>query len=132
MFLSLCIVGFGSRFEIQSSIQSAMNHGGKRSGAGRKPGARAVVTRSKAEAVLATVNEEKIWQRLLRSRNHRIVLDSLKYLTDRRDGKAVQSMELSGPEGGPMELWKLTDEQLEERIRELEARRKKDQNELQT
>jgi hypothetical protein len=109
-----------------------MNHGGKRSGAGRKPGARAVVTRSKAEAVLATVNEEKIWQRLLRSRNHRIVLDSLKYLTDRRDGKAVQSMELSGPEGGPMELWKLTDEQLEERIRELEARRKKDQNELQT
>jgi len=98
-----------------------MNRGGKRTGAGRKPGARALVTRCKAEAVLATVNEEKIWQRLMRSRNDRIVLDSLKYLTDRRDGKAVQAMEVSGPEGGPMELWKMTDEQLEERRKELEA-----------
>ena len=70
---------------------------------------------------MATVNEEKIWQRLMRSRNDRIVLDSLKYLTDRRDGKAVQAMEVSGPEGGPMELWKMTDEQLEERRKELEA-----------
>jgi hypothetical protein len=48
--------------------------------------------RSKGEAILATVNEERIWQRLLRSRNDRIVLDTLKYLTDRRDGKPVQAV----------------------------------------
>src|ERR1700682_6255416 len=69
-----------------------MNHGGARSAAGRKPGARALVTRSKGEAILETVNEERIWQRLLRSRNDRIVLDTLKYLTDRRDGKPVQAV----------------------------------------
>ena len=71
-----------------------MTHGGKRARAGRRPGARALVTRSKAEAILATVNEEAIWQRLLRSPNARIVLDAMKYLTDRRDGKAVQAVEL--------------------------------------
>jgi hypothetical protein len=71
-----------------------MNHGGDRAGAGRKPGSRALVMRSKAEAILATVNEEKIWQRLLRCRNERIVLDAMKYLTDRRDGKATQAVDL--------------------------------------
>lgn len=43
--------------------------------------------RSKAEAILATVNEEKIWRRLLRCRNDRIVLYAMKYLTDRRDAR---------------------------------------------
>ena len=98
-----------------------MNHGGKRPGAGRKAGARALVTRSRSENVLATVNEEDIWQRLLRNRNARIVLDTLKYLTDRRDGKAVRAFEVSGPDGGPMDLWKMTDEQLDQRIKELQA-----------
>src|SRR5579872_4280870 len=96
--VSNLVYSLGCWFEIQSSFQNSMNHGGKRAGAGRKLGARALVTRSKAEAVLETVNEEKIWQRLLRSRNHRIVLDSLKYLTDRRDGRAVQAMEVSSPD----------------------------------
>lgn len=78
-----------------------MTHGGKRTGAGRKPGARAFVMRSKAEAILATVNEEVIWQRLLRCRNARIVLDAMKYLTDRRDGKPVQAVGLDvGPCAG--------------------------------
>jgi len=56
------------------------------------------MTRSMAEGVLATINEEKIWQRLTRSRNDRIVLDTMKYLTDRRDGKPVQAFnaQLSG------------------------------------
>jgi hypothetical protein len=120
LFLTLCIV-LGVWFEIQSSIQNAMNHGGKRPGAGRKAGARALVTRSRSENVLATVNEEDIWQRLLRNRNARIVLDTLKYLTDRRDGKAVRAFEVSGPDGGPMDLWKMTDEQLDQRIKELQA-----------
>jgi hypothetical protein len=51
-----------------------------------------LVTRSKGEAILEAVNEERIWQRLLRSSNDRIVLDTLKYLTDRRDGKPVQAV----------------------------------------
>jgi hypothetical protein len=88
-----------------------MNHGGKRAGAGRKPGARALVTRCKAEAVLATVNEEKIWRRLMRSRNHRIVLDSMKYLTDRRDGKPVQAV--SATLGGGLDIM----QQVVERMR---------------
>src|SRR2546428_4165058 len=102
-----------------------MTHSGKRTGADRKPGARALVMRPKAEGILATVNEEKIWQRLMRSRNHRIVLDTMKYLTDRRDGKAVQAMEVSGPEGGPLAIGNMTDEQLDERITELLAEWKK-------
>jgi hypothetical protein len=69
-----------------------MTHGGKRAGAGRKPGARSLVTRTKAEGILEAVNEERVWQRLLRSPNDRIVLDAMKYLTDRRDGKPVQAI----------------------------------------
>ena|SRR5437879_6545983 len=79
-----------------------MNHGGQRIGAGREPGARALVTRSKGEAILATVNEEQIWRRLLRSRNARIVLDAMKYLTDRRDGRPVQA--LSAEIGGRLDI----------------------------
>ena len=79
-----------------------MNHGGQRIGAGRKPGARAMVTRGKAEGILGTVKEEQIWRRLLRSRNDRIVLDTMKYLTDRRDGKPVQA--LSAEIGGGLDI----------------------------
>ncbi len=88
-----------------------MTHGGKRTRAGRKPGARALVTRSKAEGVLATVDEEKIWQRLLRSHNSRIVLDAMKYLTDRRDGKAVQA--INADISGGVNIW---DEELLARL----------------
>jgi hypothetical protein len=82
----------GGELEFQSSFQGVMTHGGQRAGAGRRRGARALVMRSKAEEILSTVNEEAIWQRLLRSRNARIVLDAMKYLTDRRDGKPVQAI----------------------------------------
>jgi hypothetical protein len=73
-----------------------MTHGGRRPGAGRKPGARALVTRTKAEGVLATVDEATLWQRLLHSRNERILFEALKYLTDRRDGKPIQSTQVEG------------------------------------
>src|SRR4051812_35468913 len=69
-----------------------MGRGGKRPGAGRKRGARALVTRSQAEGVLTTVNEGQIWRKLLHSENERIVFESMKYLTDRRDGKPIQSI----------------------------------------
>lgn len=42
-------------------------------------------------------------------------------IADRAEGKARQAMELSGPEGGPMDLWNMTDEQLEQRHKELLA-----------
>jgi len=61
-----------------------------------------MVTRGKAEGILGTVKEEQIWRRLLRSRNDRIVLDTMKYLTDRRDGKPVQA--LSAEIGGGLDI----------------------------
>src|SRR5664279_447519 len=70
--------------------------GGKRGGAGRKPSkvveARKVIAASGNGQVLATVNENKIWRGLINCRDPRIKLDAMKYLTDRRDGKATQSL----------------------------------------
>ena len=69
--------------------------GGKRVGAGRKPSrvveARKVIAASGNGQVLATVDENKIWRGVINCRDPRIKLDAMKYLTDRRDGKAAQS-----------------------------------------
>ena len=46
-------------------------------------------------------------------------------IADRAEGKARQAMEVSGPEGGPVEIGNMTDEQLDERITELLAEWKK-------
>lgn len=45
-----------------------------------------------AEEILGSVDEMALWGALLSSRDERIRLDSLKFLTDRRDGKAPQSV----------------------------------------
>ena len=42
-------------------------------------------------------------------------------IADRAEGKARQAMEVSGPEGGPLDLQFMTDEELDTRIRELMA-----------
>jgi hypothetical protein len=46
-------------------------------------------------------------------------------IADRAEGKARQAMEVSGPEGGRLEIENMTDAQLDERIRELLAKWKK-------
>jgi hypothetical protein len=43
---------------------------------------------------------------LAASDDERIVLDTLKYLTDRAYGKAPQALEVGGKDGGPIEMVK--------------------------
>lgn len=47
-------------------------------------------------------------------------------IADRAEGKARQAMEVSGPEGESLDLWEMTDEQLEARVAELVAEWNKD------
>ncbi len=69
--------------------------GGARPGAGR-PTVRP--KRAEAAAILGSVDEAACWRRLLHSDDDRIALDALKYLTDRRDGKAAQAVSLTASE----------------------------------
>jgi hypothetical protein len=72
--------------------------GGKRPGAGRKPdylkrlGIKAIT----AAEILAHHNEPELWQGLLNNKSADIRLRTLQYLTDRRDGKAKQAVDVSG------------------------------------
>jgi hypothetical protein len=47
--------------------------------------------------------------------------EAAREIADRLEGKARQAVEVSGPEGGPLDLQFMTDEQLDARIRELMA-----------
>lgn len=93
-----------------------MPRGGRRTGAGRKPGAINRITAIKqaafeireikgikgeaarqavtAAVVLGMVDEAAKWLKLLESRDERIVLAAMQYLTDRSDGKARQSVDV--------------------------------------
>jgi len=80
--------------EPQSTLPKG--RGGKRPGAGRKPnylkrlGIKAVT----AAEILAHVDEVELWLGLLQDKNYK--LQALQYLTDRRDGKAKQAVQVSG------------------------------------
>ncbi len=69
-----------------------MNHGGARPGAGRKPKPTVVLRRTMAAEILSAVDEIAVWKEPIESFDHRVRLDALKYLTDRRDGKAPQAV----------------------------------------
>jgi hypothetical protein len=69
-----------------------MGRGGSRSGAGRKPKALVPLRKAMAEEILSSVDEIVLWGELLSCDDPRIRLDTLKYLTDRRDGKAPQTV----------------------------------------
>jgi len=45
--------------------------------------------------ILASVDKGRLWAKHLSSEDSRIALDALKYLTDRRDGKAPQAIEVN-------------------------------------
>ena len=51
-----------------------------------------MLRKARAGEILGAVNETGLWIELLRSDDHRIRLDALKYLTDRRDCKAPQAV----------------------------------------
>jgi|SRR5882724_2238162 len=99
--------------------------GGKRVGAGRKPGTtKKAVRRYSAEDILGAVDEIKEWTPLLQSENEKIKLTALIYLTDRRDGKARQPS--TGSDGGTtqyelFDLSKLSAEQLTDLERLVES-----------
>jgi hypothetical protein len=72
--------------------------GGKRPGAGRKPNylKRLGIKAITAAEILAHVNELEMWQGLLHHSKPQIRLQTLQYLTDRRDGKPKQAVEVAG------------------------------------
>lgn len=72
-----------------------MAHGGKRPNAGRKAKAKAdlpTVNKTVAAEILAKADEVEAWLELLNAPDLRLRFDVRKYLTDKRDGKAVQTI----------------------------------------
>jgi len=76
--------------------------GGKRAGAGRRPRdadrwirARGLSPATAAE-LLERADERRIWYRLLHSDDEGIVLRAITYLTDRRDGRPAQQINVMG------------------------------------
>src|SRR5215471_16268519 len=86
----------GSREQPQSQHSG---WGGKRAGAGRRPGDRWFKARGLKPAtvteILERADERRIWHRLLNSRDEAIVLRAVTYLTDRRDGRAAQQINVT-------------------------------------
>lgn len=82
--------------------------GGKRPGAGRKPstikGIMKKLPAESAELILAEIKAQSKWVALANSEDERIVLDTMKYLTDRAYGKASQSLEHTGKNGEELTL----------------------------
>lgn len=72
--------------------------GGKRLGAGRKPNyfKRLAVKPITAAEILARYDEPKVWDYFLKHPDPRIALQARQYLTDRRDCKAKQAVDVSG------------------------------------
>jgi hypothetical protein len=72
--------------------------GGKRVGAGRKPNylKRLGIKAITAAEILAHHDEPELWKGLLTHKSPDVRLRTLQYLTDRRDGKAKQAVEVSG------------------------------------
>jgi hypothetical protein len=75
------------------------DRGGKRPGAGRKPstikGIAKILPKESAEILLAEINAHLKWVSLANSGDERIVLETLKYLSDRAYGKPRQAIEAS-------------------------------------
>jgi hypothetical protein len=85
---------------------SKPSRGGHRPGAGRKPstisGIVKKLPKDSAELILSEIKANKKWIELANSEDEYVVLGVLKYLTDRAYGKAKQSIEASGKDGGPI------------------------------
>jgi len=100
-----------------------MASGGKRPGAGRKPGSVNKITALKnaepeikeikgeaarravtAAAVLGCIDEMAMWLKLLKDKDPGVRMKALCYLTDQRDGKAEQKIEAAGSGDGPIKF----------------------------
>jgi hypothetical protein len=80
------------------AIKERKGRGGRRPGAGRKPDylKRLGITPMKAAEILAHHDEPKLWTGLLNSKSEEARFRALSYLTDRRDGKPKQQVDVSG------------------------------------
>ena len=85
-----------------------MGKGGKREGAGRKPKIAKVLAETIAKNLFDELGgESKAWNSLAqeaRENDLRLTFDILKYWTDRKYGKPMQSVEASGKDGGPIQV----------------------------
>jgi hypothetical protein len=77
-----------------------MARGGARLGAGRKPHSLSlVVERSTAASILAKINDAKAWMECYKLAKEegdvRGMVEILKYLTDRRDGRPAQQINVT-------------------------------------
>lgn len=86
---------------VESREQQHSGWGGKRAGAGRRPReadkwirARGLSPATAAE-LLERADERRIWYRLLHSQDDSVALRAITYLTDRRDGRAAQQINLT-------------------------------------
>ena len=87
------------------------NRGGKRPGAGRKPGSIAkarLIKKAVLQQILDETSAENIIKKgivkLSKSEDEKILLNLIQFLTEHRFGKATQRTELSGTDGDPVEL----------------------------
>lgn len=79
-------------------IEFKRARGGKRPGAGRKPNyfKRLATKPLTAAEILAQFDERGAWKRFLTHPDPEIALKAQMYLTDRRDGKPRQAVDVSG------------------------------------
>ncbi len=73
-----------------------MQNGGKRTGAGRKPGSRGVTQQKAidvAAQVLQEINAVSHWKALLTCGDNKVISDVLKYLTNRVHGMPAQTIQ---------------------------------------
>ena len=83
--------------------QKKSNRGGHRKGAGRKSKAEKLLKAGFVADWFTAEFQEIKWKSLVESDDERVVLDTMKYLSDQIHGKAKQAVEHSGPEGGPVQ-----------------------------
>jgi hypothetical protein len=78
--------------------------GGFRKGAGRKSNAFKLIEAGFVAPWFTADFQGIKWNSLVNSKDEKIALDALKYLTDRLYGKASQALAISGPDAGPIQF----------------------------
>ncbi len=80
------------------AVEQRSKRGVKRNGAGRKPNylKRLGIKAITAAEILAHVNQPELWHGLLHHKSPDVRLRIFTYLTDRRDGKPKQAVDVSG------------------------------------
>lgn len=78
------------------------NSGGPRKGSGRKSNAEKLLLAGFSAPWFTPEMQKTKWSELINSDDEKIVLEVMKYVTDRLHGKAKQALEHSGKDGEPI------------------------------